>query len=303
MLTTRPLHSDFGTEVLDFDPARLDEPGYFDALHQLFETRSVLVLRGQRMNDEQQVAFSRRFGPLEKTKTGTVGTGTPLVILTNLDEAGNVIAPSHRQWLEGLGNQLWHSDSSFKPIPALASILSARIIPAHGGETEFVSMRAAWQALPDKLRARVEGRVGVHDYAWSRSLISPDLMTDAEREELPPVRQAMVRVHPQTGEKGLYLGSHLARIEGMNDADGRSLIDELTAFATREGSSYTHRWQAGDIVIWDNRFVMHRGRPYAPTLKRLMVRTTVAGDGPTLGQTEEARAVAPASTGRPGVGL
>lgn len=277
---TKPLHPDFGVEIegLDLDFCASDEgASAFARVRELFERHSLLLLREQHIDDERQLRFSRRFGPLERTKTGTLGTGSNLVILTNLDTNDEVVPPTDKQWLEGLGNQLWHSDSSFKPVPALASLLHAREIPPEGGETEFVSMRIAWRAMSPALRARVDGRFGIHDYAWSRSLISPTLMTDAERIELPPVRQPLVRVHPDTGEKGLYIGSHLASIEGMDFDEGRALIDELLAIATAPGRSYLHRWRPGDLLIWDNRFTMHRGRPYSPLARRRMVRTTVAG--------------------------
>lgn len=281
MLTTKPLHAHFGAEIQLFDFDRLAESGYFDQLQRLFESDSVLVMRALHIDDDQQVALSVKFGPLETTKTGTIGTGSKLVILTNLDDTGEVVEPTHHQWLEGLGNQLWHSDSSFKKVPALASLLGARIIPTEGGETQFVSTRVAYSTLPDKLRRQIDGRIGIHDYAYSRHLIDPNLMTDAEKAELPPVRQPLVRVHPETGEKGLYVGSHLAGIVDMQQEQARLLIDDLTAHATQPHFIYTHRWRSGDLVIWDNRFVMHRGRPYPSHQRRTMVRTTVAGEPAT----------------------
>lgn len=277
MLRTKALNPDFGAEVLGFSPDDCADTQAAATLIELFERFSVLVLRGLHLTDQQQLALSRQFGPLEKTKTGTLGTGTELIFLTNLDSTGKLVSQTHRQWLEGLGNQLWHSDSSFKPVPAHASLLSAHLVPPDGGETQFASTRVAYQKLTPEQKAFIQDKTGVHDYAYSRSLISPDLMTDAERAELPPVRHPLVRRHPVSGEKGIYIGSHLARIDGMPDNESRALIDELLVLATSEDATYKHHWREGDLVIWDNRFVLHRGRPYSPDHPRRMVRTTVAG--------------------------
>lgn len=280
MLKIRNLHPSFGAEINGFEWQPKTPADQIDTLLARFESDSVLVLRNMSMTDDEQVKLSKHFGSLEKTKTGTLGTGSDLVILTNLDANGQVVSESHKQWLEGLGNQLWHTDSSFKPVPALASLLSARQIPQQGGQTQFVSTRLAYQTLPPQLEQAIEGKVGVHDYAHSRSKISDTLMTDAERAELPPVRHPLVREHPQTGERGIYIGSHLAAIEGLAPAESQALIEQLMAHATRDEMIYTHTWRAGDLVIWDNRFTLHRGRPYPSAQPRMMVRTTVAGTQP-----------------------
>ena len=259
MLTIKPLHPVFGAEVSGFEWRPKSHAEQINELLKRFERDSVLVLRGMDLTDAEQIKLSKHFGPLEKTKTGTLGTGSELVILTNLDANGQLVPESHKQWLEGLGNQLWHTDSSFKPVPALASLLSARQIPAQGGQTQFVSTRHAYKTLPTDLREAVEEKIGTHDYAYSRSLISDTLMTEAERIELPPVKHPLVRRHPITGERGIYIGSHLASIEGMPADQSRALIDELQAHATRDEAIYTHHWRTGDLVIWDNRFVLHRG--------------------------------------------
>lgn len=277
MLSIKKLHPFFGAELTGFDCRPSSSPDATKALLKQFERDSVLVLRDMTMSDAEQITLSEHFGPLERTKTGTLGTGSQLVILTNLDANGRVVSETHKQWLEGLGNQLWHTDSSFKPVPALASLLSARQIPQQGGQTQFVSTRHAYQTLPAPLMRAIENRVGVHDYAHSRSSISDTLMTDAERAELPPVRHPLVREHPQTGERGVYIGSHLAAIEGLAPAESRALIDDLMGHATQDEMIYTHTWRPGDLVIWDNRFALHRGRPYPSEQPRTMIRTTVAG--------------------------
>ncbi|MFK7963299.1 MAG: TauD/TfdA dioxygenase family protein [Burkholderiaceae bacterium] len=277
MLSIKPLHPVFGAEVTAFVWRPESPVEQISELLALFESHSVLVLRGMTLTDAEQIQLSKHFGPLEKTKTGTLGTGSELVILTNLDANGQLVPETHKQWLEGLGNQLWHTDSSFKPVPALASLLSARQIPAQGGQTQFASTRYAYETLPPGLRNAVKEKVGTHDYAYSRSLISDTLMTEAERIELPPVKHPLVRKHPVTGKRGIYVGSHLASIEDMPLDQSRALIDELQAHATRDEAIYTHHWRTGDLVIWDNRFVLHRGRPYPSEQARTMVRTTVAG--------------------------
>ncbi|MEI7970102.1 MAG: TauD/TfdA family dioxygenase [Betaproteobacteria bacterium] len=289
MFQMKSLHPLIGVEIQGVSlSAPLDE-GTFSRIVEAFERHSLLLFRDQAISDAQQLEFSRRFGPLERTKPGTVGEGSELVILTNVAADGAIVPETHRQWLNTRANQLWHSDSSFKPTPALASLLSGREVPVEGGETEFASMRAVWNALPAALQARVDGLVAIHDYAWSRGRIDPELMTDAEREALPPVRQAMVRRHPVTGEASLYAGSHASGVEGMAPEAGRALLSELMEFATRREFVHTHRWRRGDLLVWDNRCTLHRGRPFPASQRRYLVRTTVAGTGPTVGALPENR--------------
>ncbi len=283
MLSLTPLHSRLGAEVTGVDLTQPLCEDTFARLHEAFELYSVLVLRDQRLSDEQQVAFARRFGPLEVTKPGTLGHGSHLVILTNVDAQGELVPETHRQWLDTRANQQWHSDSSFKRVPALASLLSGREVPPQGGETEFASMRAAWEELPTDLRAQVGGRTAVHDYAHSRARIDPDMMTAEERVSLPPVRQVMVREFPG-GDRALYVGSHVSEVDGLTRDASQALVDRLLAFATEPQKIYAHHWRRHDLLLWDNRCVIHRGRPFPPGLRRHLVRVTVAGDGPTLRQ-------------------
>ncbi len=283
LLDIRPLHPLFGAEVLGYD-VRATSDERFAAIRDAFEVYSLLVLPGQDISDEDQVAFARRFGPLEPTKVGTLGAGSELVHLTNIGPEGGVVPPTHRQWLNTKANQLWHSDSSFKKVPALASLLSGREVPSEGGETEFVSMRAVWRELGEDMKRRLEHLVAIHDYAHSRGQIDGELMTPEERKAVPPVKQVMVRKHPVTGERGLYLGSHVSGIVGMPETAARALIDELLAFATQAKFVYAHRWQTHDLIIWDNRFTLHRGRPFPADRRRYLVRATVAGDAPTVPQ-------------------
>ena len=241
-----------------------------------FEEHSVIVFRGQGVTDEAQLAFSRRFGPLEITKVGSLGVGTNLVILSTIDEDGKVVPPDHRLALRNKANQLWHTDSTFKRVPALASVLSARIIPARGGETEYVSTRLAFERLDPALRDRLENSFAWHDYAHSRGKIAPDLASVEERAALPPQCWRMVWRNPLNSRGALYLASHAYAIEGMEPTAAQKLLAELMDAATAPGSSYVHSWREGDVVMWDNRATMHRGRPWPAHEARLMVRTTIS---------------------------
>ena len=272
-----PLRPGFAAELrgLSLTEIAANDAAYNET-RAAFEQHSVLVFRGREVTDEAQLAFSRRFGPLEITKVGSQGAGTNLVILSTIDASGRVVPADHRLALRNKANQLWHTDSTFKRVPALASVLSARIIPARGGETEFVSTRLAWERLDPALRARVENCFVWHDYAHSRGKIAPDLASPEERAALPPQCWRMVWRNPINGRGALYLASHAYAVEGMDPIAGEKLIDELTTAATASGTTYVHAWRAGDVVMWDNRATLHRGRPWPPNEARLIVRTTIS---------------------------
>ena len=289
MLDARPLHPLFGAEIRGVDLRAALGEATFGAIRNAFERYSVLVFPDQPVNDEQQLAFSRRFGPLEATRAGAVGSGTPIAVLTNVGPDGALLPPSHAHMLHTRANQLWHSDSSFKRNPAMASLLSGREVPPEGGDTEFASLRAAYAALPETEQRRLDGLVAVHDFAYSRGQIDPDFLNDELRGSLPPVQQALVRRNPVTGEKALFLGSHASHIVGMPVKEGRGLLNDLLAFATRPEFVLRHRWRAGDLVMWDNRAVLHRGRPWPESrYPRTMVRTTVAGACSSLEERDRA---------------
>jgi alpha-ketoglutarate-dependent 2,4-dichlorophenoxyacetate dioxygenase len=248
----------------------------YAAVRAALDEHSVLVFRGQQVTDEIQLAFSRRFGPLEITKVGSQGHGTNLVILTTIDESGKVVPADHRLSLRNKANQLWHTDSTFKPVPALASVLSARIIPAQGGETEYVSTRLAFDRLDAALRERLVNAFAWHDYAHSRGQIAKDLASPEERAALPPQCWRMVWKNPANGRNALYLASHAFAIEDMERQAAQALIGELMDAATAPDLRYVHRWKNGDVVMWDNRATMHRGRPWPAHEARHMVRTTIS---------------------------
>jgi alpha-ketoglutarate-dependent 2,4-dichlorophenoxyacetate dioxygenase len=269
-----------------------DETAYA-AVRAAFEEYSVLVFRDQAVTDELQLAFSRRFGPPEVTKVGSIGTGTHFVILSTIGADGRVVPPDHRLALRNKANQLWHTDSSFKSVPALASVLSARVIPARGGETEFVSTRLAFERLDPALRSAVEHGYAWHDYAHSRGQIAADLASPEERAALPPQCWRLMWKNPQNGRGAIYLASHAFAIEGLEPAAGAELIEALMEIATAPGTSYLHDWRGGDVVMWDNRATMHRGRPWPAHEARLMVRTTISAteaDGLTSMRPEPRRA-------------
>jgi alpha-ketoglutarate-dependent 2,4-dichlorophenoxyacetate dioxygenase len=272
-----PLGPGFGAELrgITLSDIASDDAAYA-AARSAFEEHSLLVFRGQDVTDELQLAFSRRFGPPEVTKVGSQGTGSHFVILSTIGPDGKVVPSDHRMQMRNKANQLWHTDSSFKRVPALTSILSARIIPDHGGETEFVSTRLAFERLDPDLQKQLEDSFAWHDYAHSRGQIAADLASPEERAVLPAQCWRTVWRNPVNSRGALYLASHAYAVEGMEAAAGKKLIDELTAAATARGRSYLHPWRRGDVVMWDNRATMHRGRPWPSHEARLMIRTTIS---------------------------
>ena len=296
-LQIRTLHPGFGTEILDVDVTRVDEPALREIV-AAFDEHSLLLFRDQILTDERQIDFSRRFGPLETTlRSIATQAGVPPQIanLSNVDAEDRLIPTEDRRAAYHAANQMWHSDSSFKRVPALASLLSAREVPPEGGETEFASLRVAYERLPESQRRLLEGRVAVHSFAYSRGLVGEGLLTAEHAGQVPPVLQALVRRNPVTGRKSLFVGSHACEILGMPTDQARAFLRELLEAATRPELVYVHRWRAGDLVMWDNRCMLHRGRPWDGTrFRRVMHRTTVAGDGPTVPDDETAPAVAPA---------
>lgn len=276
-----PCGPGFGAELrgVTLSDAVADDDAYA-AVRAAFEEHSVLIFRDQDVSDDIQLAFSRRFGEPEVTKVGTQGTGTYFVVLTTTGPDGKVVPPDHRMALRAKANQLWHTDSSFKRVPALASILSARIIPEQGGETEFVSTRLAFERLDQDIQQQLESSYAWHDYAHSRGQIAPDLASPEERAALPAQCWRLVWRNPANGRGALYIASHAYAVEGQEASAGKALLDELTAAATAPGASYLHQWRMGDVVMWDNRATMHRGRPWPAPEPRLMVRTTISAAEP-----------------------
>src|SRR5437867_4213582 len=236
-----PLTAVFAARVEGVDITRPVDDALWKATRAAFEEHSVLVFHDAPLDDAAQIAFSRRFGALEITKSINPAAGTPFARQSNLDiKTGEVIPPDDRRMVYQLANMLWHSDSSFKEVPSLCSLLSARIVPPVGGATEFASGRCAYPSLPEPWKRRVEAAVAVHDFSWSRDQIRPGFFTAKERAEFPPVRHRLVRVNPVNGRRALFLGAHASRIEGMPVEEGRALLRELLEHVTRPEFCYRH---------------------------------------------------------------
>ena len=278
-----PIGPGFAAEIRGVTMADVaNDDATYAAVRAAFEEHSVLLFRGQEISGEGQLAFSRRFGPPEVTKVGSLGTGTNFVILTTIGDDGKVVPEDHRYALRNKANQLWHTDSSFKAVPALTSVLSARTIPDHGGETEFVSTRLAFERLPAETQRKMENSFAWHHYGHSRAKIAPGLATPEELDALPPRCWRLVWRNPVNGRGALYIASHTYAIEGMEPAGSMNVIDSLMDVATEPGVTYQHKWKSGDVIMWDNRATMHRGRPWPGNEARYMVRTTIsatAADG------------------------
>ena len=255
---------------------------------------AVLVLRDQKVTDEQQMAFSLHFGALEDARGGNITKPEDKRLqvgmndVSNLGGDGQPLDRDARQRLFNLGNMLWHSDSSFRAIPAKYSVLSARVVNRTGGNTEFADMRAAYEALDADSRAQIEDLVCEHSLMYSRGSLGMLDYSEEERAMFRPVRQRLVRTHPATGRESLYLSSHAGAIVGMPMPEARILLRDLTEHATQPRFVYVHTWRAWDLVMWDNRQMMHRVRRYDESQPRDMRRTTVAGDAPTTAQVEAA---------------
>ena len=286
-IEVNPLHPCLGAEVRGVDLTRPVIPETFAAIEAAFNRHGVLVFPEQPVTDEQQLAFSLLFGPLEVNPNyagAKMRLRPDVADISNLDAEGQVLARDDRRNLFNLGNQLWHTDSSFKRVPAKCSLLSARELPSSGGETEFADLRAAWDALPETRKRQLDGLVVEHSIFRSRSQIGFIDFNDEVFRELPPVPQALVRHHRYSGRTSLYLASHASHVIGWPIEEGRTLIEELIAFATQPQFVYQHRWSAGDLVIWDNRCTMHRGRPYDDTQRRVLHRSTVSDRANTVEQ-------------------
>ena len=268
------LHPEFGKTVSDIDVKKLNRKET-EKLIDLFEESSLLIIKNQNIENDEQIRFSKIFGKLEITKPGTLGSNSNLVILTNLDEFGNVVDTSHKQSKNDRANQQWHSDSSFKIIPAQASILSGKKIPSNGGNTDFISMRVVYNNLKEDIKSKINTLKAVHHFAHSRSKIDIKMVSKVEYEKYPPVIQPMIKTNPKNNKKALYFGSHTAYIKDLSKSESLNLLNYLQNFATKEKFIYSHKWEENDLLIWDNRAILHRGKSYNPDEPRYLVRTTV----------------------------
>jgi alpha-ketoglutarate-dependent 2,4-dichlorophenoxyacetate dioxygenase len=285
-----PARPDFVGEVAGIDLRQPTTPEQAAAIEAGMDRFAVLVLRDQPIDDVQQIAFSRHFGPLELA-TGDIVQGEARRLamevndISNLDRDGGVMARDDRKRLFSLGNMLWHSDSSFKPTPAKYSLLSARVLPGGpGGNTEFADMRAAWDTLDADTRALVRDLICDHSQIFSRGVLGFTDFTPEELAKWAPVPQRLVRRHPRTGRLSLFLSAHAGAIHGWPVPEARALLRDLTEHATQREFVHAHVWRPQDLVIWDNRVAMHRARRYDASQVRDLHRTTVADAAPTLAQ-------------------
>ncbi len=285
-----PLTPNLAGEVSGADLTRPLSTADVAALEAGMDRFAVLVYHGQAVTDEQQKAFSLNFGALERTEGGTVAKakdqrlGAFMADVSNLDADHKPLARDDRRRMFNLGNQLWHSDSSFRAIPAKYSILSGRITVDKGGRTEFADMRAAYDALDAETKAEIEDLVCEHSLLYLRGTLGFTDVSEEERAMFRPVRQRLVRTHPVTGRKSLYLSAHIGTIIGWPVPEARAFIRDLTEHATQPRFVYKHVWKQYDMVMWDNRSTMHRVTRFDDTQVRDMRRTTVAGDAMTAEQ-------------------
>ncbi|WP_137124752.1 TauD/TfdA family dioxygenase [Roseomonas sp. HF4] len=289
-LTLKALHPLFVAEATGVDLRQPLPHGMADDIHRAMDTYAVLVFPGQALDDDQQMDFGRALGTLEPTR-GVVDAHRhrlkhqEMNDISNLDTDGTLLAADDRRRMFNLGNRLWHSDSSFKATPALYSMLHARVIPPEGGETEFADMRAAWDALPERTKAKVKDLTTWHSLIYSRAQLGFDAYTEEEKRAFAPVPQRLVRRHPGSGRVSIYLSSHIGRVEGMPVPEGMALIRDLIEHATQRDFVYSHRWKQHDLVMWDNRCTLHRARPFEDaTYPRDMRRVTLQDVAPTLEQ-------------------
>jgi alpha-ketoglutarate-dependent 2,4-dichlorophenoxyacetate dioxygenase len=287
----RPLGTHIGAEVDDIDLREPLSAAQAEEIHAAMDRHAVLVFHKQPLTNEQHLAFTTALGPLETTMANSMRTAAADFRLpptfndvSNLDGNNTPYRRDDRKRLFAIGNRLWHSDSSFKPVPAKYSLLRAVRIPSKGGNTEFAHMGAAYEALDEETKELIEDLVCEHSQLFSRDTIGFREFTPEERERFKPVLQKLVRTLPRTGRKSIYLSSHAGTIVGWPLPEARLLLRDLTEHATQREFVYSHKWQVDDLVMWDNRQTMHRGRAYPASEARDVRRTTIAGEAPTVEQ-------------------
>ena len=291
-LTVRPLHSLFAAEAEGVDVAAPLDPATVLAIVAAIDRYAVLVFRGQQLDDERQMAFAENFGELEIPRSGRADVARrlrpELSDISNLDPAGRLRGRDDPRRFDQLGNRLWHTDGSFRQVPAALSMLYAHRVPGPSplgdGETEFSDLRAAYDALPEAAQAEIGDLIAMHDIAWSRAQLGFTDLLFGEKDKLPPVPQRLVRTHPGSKRKTLYLAAHASEIVGWPLPEGRLLLRDLIEHSTRREFVYRHQWREGDLVIWDNRCTMHRGRHFDETRVRDLRRVTTRDTASTLEQ-------------------
>ena len=288
-ISFHPLHPVFAAECRGVDIGQDLTPDQVAEIDAGMDRHAVLVFRRETpLSTEQQLAFTKNFGDLEPpyqqihSPEGVRLAHPNLVDISNLGPTGTMLEREDRRRQYNLGNRLWHSDSSYKHIPARYSLLHAHVVPPEGGDTQFADMRAAWDMLDERMKALIGNLICLHSRVLSKGALG-FAFTEQELEAFAPVRQRLVRTHPKTGRRSLFLSSHGARIEGWEIPEGMMLLRELTEHATQREFVYSHQWRAGDLVMWDNRATMHRATRYDDlTHERDMRRTTVTDGVPTI---------------------
>ena len=273
---TTPLHHRFGVEVHDLDLRDVTATGGYRRIRELFEAHSLLLFRDQTLDDEAQIRFAKLFGPIERPFPGALGAGSERYLATNRRDDGRLYTLDDFDLQQNLANQFWHTDSSYRSTPALVNVLSARVVPSAGGETEFVSTRSAWRALDPSLQAELREAVVLHSYAWSRAMVSGELAEAPEVACIAPARWRAVWPNPCHGHEALYIASHAFGIEGMEPIEAQALIADLLEQATRRDGVYCHAWRPGDVIVWDERAMMHRGRPWPLDEERTLIATVIS---------------------------
>ena len=291
-LSIRQIHPVLAGEVSGVDLTKPLSKAEVAAIEAGMDRYAVLVFRGQDITDDQQMAFTVNFGAIENAQGGNITKAHEfrlkqgMVDVSNLDRDGKPLQRDDRRRMFNLGNRLWHSDSSFRAIPAKYSLLSGRIVAKEGGDTEFADMRSAYDTLDDATRKLCDSLVCEHSLIYSRGSMGFDQLSEDEKKMFKPVRQSLVRTHPVTGRRSLYLSSHIGTIVGWPMPEARDFIRDLVEHATQRPYVYAHKWRTHDLVIWDNRQTMHRVRRFDESLPRDMRRTTVAGEAMTAAQAE-----------------
>ena len=273
----RPLHDLFGAEIVGINVAKPLSSKEFFPISEALEAHSVLLFRGPVLLDEQQIALSEHFGHVQVAFKANQTGGSMFSRQSNINfETDEIFPPDHHRITFLKANMLWHSDSSYMDCGSLCSILAAREVPPAGGDTEVVSTRVAWEELPEGLKSRIENLSVVHSLSYARDKMDMSILTDEARAAAPPVKHPLVQVNPKNGKKSMLIGAHAALIDGWSEEESRELLDELVERASPPQNVYSHGWQDGDVIVWDNRCVLHRATPFeSDKYRRHLERTTI----------------------------
>ena len=284
-LNIKPIHPEFGAKITGVDFAQMPTTEVINEIKLAIDEYSFLCFPDQPLDDDRHIAFTRLFGAPEAShvKLGQKGIIDYLGTIGNVQDDGSVLGNDHQRTRFQTGNNMWHSDSSFREVPTYISIMCVYEVPDKGGQTEFISQRAAYARLPEKKKRTIDPLITIHDYVFSRSKVGPDAVTPSHAQSLPPVQQKLVRRNPRTDAPNFFIGSHAREVVGWNFAESRQLLDGLLADATQPDHIYSHDWQPNDLIIWDNRCLLHRGSGYdADKYRRRMRQSRVQGSGSTL---------------------